>query len=245
MNATAQKLADMLTENTGSSMLDSGGAYGRHWERNAGLTLADFESAPAGSIDSYGEITVDLFHYLNNRLSYDPALDAAWRAFDDERPDASWMDNIEEFLDMLGVSPDAGYYDGGRWSFNSYNFDGCLLSQTIQGTAFSLGNREAIILQVHGGCDVRGGYTRPVVFTGDVESVISGMDAASLQCTAAGCEFYIDYCDNRVDYYNLPDSESRPDMLVEIDVPTEWSPDDNWNASMGCPIDHAPLKVQG
>jgi hypothetical protein len=242
-NVTAQKIADMLTENTGGSMLDSGGYYGRHWERNAGKTVADFESAPAGTIDEYGEITLDLFHYLNDRLEYAPALDAAWSKYDGDHPNESWSHNIETFLDMLGVASDSGYYEGGRWGFNTYNFGNCLLSQTIQSTAFSLGNTEYLILQVHGGCDVRGGYTKPVIFTGDIESVICGVSDAMLRCSE--CEFYIDYCDGQVNYYELPDAEATPDMLIELTVPREWEPSDDWHAGNGCPIDHKPLIVQG
>jgi hypothetical protein len=244
-NITAQKIADMLTENTGGSMLDSGGFYGRHWERNTGKTLADFMAAPAGTIDENGELTIDLFHYLNDRLEYAAALDAAWSQYDGDHPNESWMENIETFLDMLGVSSNAGYYEGGRWGFNSYNFDGCLLSQTIQGTAFDLGGTEYLILQVHGGCDVRGGYTRPVVFTGEVESVLAGMNDAFLRCTVQNCEFYVDYCHGEINDYNMPESKATPDMLIEVTVPREWEPSDDWNAANGCPIDHAPLIIQG
>ena len=42
-----QVVYSMITENTGRHMLDSGGAYGRHWERNQKLSLDDFESLPA------------------------------------------------------------------------------------------------------------------------------------------------------------------------------------------------------
>ena len=33
-NELKKKVIEMLQENTGRHMLDSGGAYGRHWERN-------------------------------------------------------------------------------------------------------------------------------------------------------------------------------------------------------------------
>ena len=42
---TKAVIADMLQENTGRHMLDSGGAYGRNWERNQGR---DFDSEPYG-----------------------------------------------------------------------------------------------------------------------------------------------------------------------------------------------------
>lgn len=34
LTSTERVLIAMLTENTGRHMLDSGGAYGRNWERN-------------------------------------------------------------------------------------------------------------------------------------------------------------------------------------------------------------------
>jgi len=48
LDATAQKLAEMLQENTGRSILDSGDYYGRHWQRNQGR---DFESEPEGKLE--------------------------------------------------------------------------------------------------------------------------------------------------------------------------------------------------
>ena len=45
---TRHALAEMLTENTGASILDSGGAYGRHWQTNRQVTdrLAAIVSEP-------------------------------------------------------------------------------------------------------------------------------------------------------------------------------------------------------
>ena len=39
-----QTIFEMITENTGSHMLDSGGAYGRNWQRNQGKTIDDFKN---------------------------------------------------------------------------------------------------------------------------------------------------------------------------------------------------------
>ena len=35
----SQTICDMLTENTGTHMLDSGGDNGRSWQQNQGLTV--------------------------------------------------------------------------------------------------------------------------------------------------------------------------------------------------------------
>ena len=41
-NNTEQQIYNMLTENTGTHFLDSGGANGRHWQRNIKKSLEDF-----------------------------------------------------------------------------------------------------------------------------------------------------------------------------------------------------------
>jgi hypothetical protein len=43
----------MLIENTGVDMLDSGGAYGRYWQRNR--KIADFRKMPEITLDLYPE----------------------------------------------------------------------------------------------------------------------------------------------------------------------------------------------
>ena len=42
MKKTKEVIYQMLIESTGQHMLDSGGAYGRHWERNQKMSLEDF-----------------------------------------------------------------------------------------------------------------------------------------------------------------------------------------------------------
>ncbi len=60
MNQTEKKIAEMLKENTGRHMLDSGGAYGRHWERNQDKT---FEDEPA-TILNFEEEHIKITHNL-------------------------------------------------------------------------------------------------------------------------------------------------------------------------------------
>ena len=48
-------------------------------------------------------------------------------------------------------------------SFNTYNYASAL-SQVLQGTYVSINGKDYILLQIHGGCDVRGGYTDAKLF---------------------------------------------------------------------------------
>jgi hypothetical protein len=76
IDATAEKLSEMLQENTGRSILDSGDYYGRHWEHNQG---ADFEAQPEGRVEFWqrdGELdilpVVNVYHLLKDRLHVAP-----------------------------------------------------------------------------------------------------------------------------------------------------------------------------
>lgn len=167
---TDEVIVGMLTENTGSHFLDSGGAYGRAWERNQGTTIEDWKARPEATLDQWGCYTLDVFHFLSDRLDYDPDLDALFGEFCDSREDTYWMQDMEDFPawlaenhgDEYGTSPD-------HCTINTYNNEDAL-SQTLQFTLFTLGEHsdaiygEFVLLQIHGGCDVRGGYTRPRVF---------------------------------------------------------------------------------
>jgi hypothetical protein len=155
---TDRVLADMLTENTGSHMLDSGGVYGRNWERHKNRDVQSFIDAPAVNVTEYG-IDLDLFHYLRERIEFMPDIQAE---FDDwaelpENEKSNWYTLMEEWCEK---------HDDNNWrpsGFNSYNGD-CLLSQTIQADYFTWKGKVYLMLQIHGGCDVRGGYTAPKIF---------------------------------------------------------------------------------
>lgn len=157
----------MLMENTGIAMMDSGGGEGRHWQRNAKHNpriqpevSLDFK-APCKS-DDVG-ITVNLYHYLPMVLQLDDVCDefnskfANMENWDSEiygvsKEAAKWLDLI------------AGFEIGDSW--NTYNGEN-ILSQTLQGTNLKkdgLGEGEYLLLQVHGGADVRGGYTDAKMF---------------------------------------------------------------------------------
>jgi hypothetical protein len=199
---TKTKLVAMLTENTGRSFLDSGDAYGRAWERNQGRDVASFEAGPAVLIDEYGA-ALDVFHYLVERVDFDAELDAVWRAFDDAHPDESWFETADAWTAEVGEQD--GYWSTFGWQ-NSYNGDNCL-NGTIQLLPFTYGGGSYVLLQIHGGADVRGGYTRPAVFATD-ESIFSWNDL-DLNCSK-GCG-----------YVRLQGS-----YLVDatVDVPEGWEP---------------------
>lgn len=168
---TEQVLQRMMKENTGRHFLDSGGAYGRHWEKNQ---ERDFDSEPVAIISAdadYGEleVTQNLYHWLLERLEYDSEMQTKFDKFaeSNEMKDTHWLGCMEAFpyhLKDLGHDINGLYGEGEPITENSYNHR-TNLSQTIQFTYFECDDDTYILLQVHGGCDVRGGYTAPKVFT--------------------------------------------------------------------------------
>lgn len=154
---TDEVLAEMLTENTGKHMLDSGGAYGRHWQRNEGKTVHDFLAEPQVFVNSWGP-AINLFHWLRNKLEYNAEIDAEFHLWCDEpsRKKESWFSCAYEWV----AKEDTAYVPSG----NTCNDDCCLLSQGFQCESFQRDGDDYILLLIHGGADVRGGYTKPRVF---------------------------------------------------------------------------------
>lgn len=180
LTKTEKVIQEMLTENTGRHFLDSGGTmntdgsvshgYGRHWERNQ---KRDFASEPRSTLEwDYGSVSVthNVYHWLVDRLEYDGKLDRRFRkwAATEERSDWGWLQCMEAWCDELKeqgceITGIHGDDSQSHVTVNTYNGED-LLSQTLQYCYFELDGESYVLLQIHGGCDVRGGYTAPRVF---------------------------------------------------------------------------------
>lgn len=155
---------EMLKENTGIALCDSGGESGRSWQHNQTKKLKDFRNEPEVSYEHDGcGMTISLFHYLKRDLNLDALCNTFNRKF---VPMKDWKSD-----EFYGVSLDAQEWieEMGfevKDTFNSYNGDSAL-SQIIQGTWLELNDKRYLLLQVHGGCDARGGYTDARLFVID------------------------------------------------------------------------------
>jgi len=85
MTKTEQVLIEMLKENTGKALCDSGDAYGRHWERNQDR---DFLKEPEATVEFSvynGGLEVDftrnVFHFLKDRLEFNEELNSDFKRF--------------------------------------------------------------------------------------------------------------------------------------------------------------------
>lgn len=180
-------IATMLRENTGANFLDSGSAYGRHHERNQGRS---FESEPEATADfKYDvEVTINVYHFLKSRVTLAANLDRQFKRFSDreENRNDGWLAISDAWLKHLsskGREISGLYGEGSPMVVNTYNGED-LLSQVLQFTLFRMDHTDYVLLQVHGGCDVRGGYTRPRVMevNGDACNMFDNA-RASIYCT--------------------------------------------------------------
>lgn len=205
---TARVLRAMLTEDTGRSILDSGDAYGRHWQRNA---AHDFDNEPATVLDArWGlEVTHNVYHWLLDRIDYDRDARNMQRRYDRwvARNSDRYTSHQEDIAGFLAYLRERGEVnadglelgDGGTFGENTYNGPD-LLSQTLQYDVFAHAPCDAgytalyVILQIHGGCDVRGGYTRPRIFSLFYDGAMALLDNARASLSCDGYDIAVGTC---------------------------------------------------
>ena len=191
METKTQKIIKtMLKENTGKHFLDSGGENGRQWQRNKGRK---FDKDPRASVEfsiyqwkedppkAEINVTRSLYHFLCENLEFDPAMDRRFQNFQRKHNEDSDFENMAAFVTTLEGATGL-YGEGDPITENSYNGESNL-SQVIQFTYFEFDNQGYCILQIHGGADVRGGYTTPKVFRCDIGNGFLHFSEAQISCT--------------------------------------------------------------
>lgn len=224
---TADVVAGMLTENTGRHMCDSGDAYGRGWERNAGKDAEVFAASPAAYVTRDFPV-LDTFHFLTERLTFDPVMDGKLTAHADTvDPDMGWLGVAESFvMSVTGWDGDTRKSDSDPHTWNTYNGED-LLSQVIQGVTFTAEDADGwdtvyVLVQTHNGADVRGGYSRPRAFR------VTGVDMPEYfpydhADVTVGCRECVWACDLRGGYYT--DTEGSPADMTDNHTP--WAVSDD------------------
>jgi len=216
---TAEALHSQWLEPTGRNMLDSGGAYGRNWQRNQGKPVEAWTEAPEVTVDDWG-VTVNTFQLLLKHLTYTPRsarLEASFRRYVERTPEGEAYfnahDSVEDWLDQdLGVTPEDNLDSYN--SYNTYNFE-TLLDSTLQAVEFPTVTGRYIALSYHGGCDVRGGYTDYKVYEvcGDY-CLLAAYGDAYLMCSNSECEVR---CDIRGGY--SVESQEGTDADIDLTKP--------------------------
>lgn len=160
MTKNFETIAKAFRHNTGASILDSGGAYGRHHEKPQ---IA--EKTPMVTIEVWGEEvmpTIETAHFLSETCEVDFELQSqfeTWAALE-ENSNLSWFEAGENFVtDVLGLSRLA--------KDNTYNGENDL-SQNYVWEVYAEEDcgdwiyADLMLCYAHTGCDVRGGYAYPL-----------------------------------------------------------------------------------
>lgn len=166
----------MITQNTGTSLGDSGGSpkydkqgnytgstdgYGRHYEAHKGKSIDDFKKEPEVIFDyDTGELEINTFHYLVKQLELDD-LCREFNSIPCRNREGSILGTSKEqsnWLEYNNISIDSTY--------NTYNRES-FLSQVLQYLEVSNTYDDFyLLIQTHNGCDVRGGYSDIKMFRG-------------------------------------------------------------------------------
>lgn len=255
LNPVHNELAKMLTENTGRAMCDSGDHYGRNWQRNAEKTIKDFMAEPSVTLEVPEKVcnlsdisyTISLFHFLKNQLE----LDDLCKEFNRRNKRAEDMnaENLTGTGEKVEVWLKKHHEVKVHYCENSYNRESNL-SQVIQYTGVTIDGEGYIVLQIHGGCDVRGGYTygrlfkvvnetcfeQPLLESEDVMVNVEKPDGIQLRCSNSYNGYHIALDDDgivlpelqtemdlgRVAYTMLNDETRNPEINPDTDKITAW-----------------------
>ena len=163
-----ETIYSMLTEGTGKALCDSGGESGRHWQKNQGKSMRDFENEPDVSVDDYG-YTLSVFQVMYTDLTLDETCQEFNRINENVK---DWDSDLayglssegEAYLESIGAEV--------KRTWNSYNWNASF-SQTLQGANILINDEEYVLIQIHQGADVRGGYTNARLFRADVDYPLS------------------------------------------------------------------------
>ena len=158
-------IKSMLKENTGRDLLDSGDIYGRSYETRRGIK--SFKEMPAAwaEQDDDGDITLhkSMYHYLTGYLWHERDMTRKFQRFT-RRYEARHGNSrcaTEAFIEKIN-DPEADWKPGFTNTSDAYPYflDGIMAFEVVWREEFAY-----IILQIHGGCDVRDGYTAPKIFS--------------------------------------------------------------------------------
>jgi hypothetical protein len=207
IKSTTAKIEEMLKENTGIAMMDSGGDSNRNWQQNQ---ARNFENEPSFKIELpknnqfiFMRSTYDFLKENLEVTDASVALQKRFKAFQRKHKDEGGSDlaDMEEFAEELHDNYGAtGLYGEGKpFTVNTYNHES-IIDQVLQYVYFELDGKGYVILQVHGGADVRGGYTDPYVFEttgevglmGDNDGYIRFKDGTFMSTDDAGNNWYPD-----------------------------------------------------
>lgn len=155
-----EKVAEFTRYNSGRALCDSGDFYGRHYE----------SPLPEGKIvhDDRGFPSISLTHFLADHCELLDDIQCAFDETAENDKELSWWEVGSETMKHLGYTQ---VFRGNTYKDNtdlSQDFV-CEVWEKELSEDWILNNNAVLVLYIHTGCDVRGGYSPPlaVTFNGD------------------------------------------------------------------------------
>lgn len=201
-NPTSKRLKEMLCENTGIHICDSGGDSGRSWQQNR---KKDISSQPRIEMTVYSKngvmdefyCTINVYHFLMDKAGIelpdkDDKILKLWKKWiaKDETKDMYWPQTMEEFKDFCQENKIdlTGLYGEGSPGgvTNTYNNEDSV-SQILQYLYFEYDDQPYALIQIHNGCDARGGYTDPELFKLNNDCGLFFNNDMDIQCSNTDC----------------------------------------------------------
>jgi len=159
---TDNLLKQLLTTKTSVSLLDSGDAYGRLWEQNQKRNFDNKQEVSLEFLDGELDyITVSTYHYLSKILRTNDISKEINKILEqleiEQLPD---LEDKQEALEAQITQATGCVVEFEGNPINTYNYDSSI-DQILQYQILKLPNKKEmyVLLQIHQGCDVRGGYT--------------------------------------------------------------------------------------
>ena len=206
--ATEKVIIEMLTESTGRHPMDSGGAYGRHWEENRKHIKKGKQPLYAYRYDETktAELiaTIPIFDYLS-LMEYTEDCQMLESLLPNLGHDIlyymeSFIGTIQNPNAKLSVFEENPLF--GSKVGNTYNGED-LLTQGFEYLWFEYNGEDYIAISIHNGCDIRGGYTDIHIFKVDwSEEVHFARSEAIIGCKCGMHNYwqsevgYIEYWNN-------------------------------------------------
>lgn len=225
-------LVEMATENTGVHMLDSGGSMGRGWQQMRGMLSGGynpFEQDLVVEVDADRAVnaTINVMSFLYHQLNITGDSKDLQEIFDkiaNENTREAWHEIKRLFFSHLfNKSDDRPSYGYEKlYSENTYNRD-CILSKTLQYVMFKWEDDIFILLEMHNGADVRGGYSAPAVFAVTDEDNWHSAESN----LGASCDCLQMYSDQYGYHWHTDGSKYGDQVFTwdnETDFPDQWIP---------------------
>lgn len=208
--ATATAIADMLKENTGRHMLDSGGIYGYGYDVRKDV---DYPNTP----DHYtrnGFYVKSTFHHLLDNLTVDAEENARFARFasQPEHQDEPWSATLDAYCrTMHYTAENAGL------TYNTENFLDVDFQWVEVDDKEDFNDRELVVVRSHNGCDIRGGYSAPVWFTYNDNY----RDNSNFLSFNVGYLYCSQDSDHRFDSYDACNWAYAEDGVTRVDIETD------------------------